>query len=107
VIPHGNIWIGIEDMLYWIIFTIAVFIMLNRRDDGRIRGFALIGMAVGMTAYHFAFSKIFIEVNVRIFRAILIVFLRIVNIFARPADKILRNRLRNFIKLFKMGVGKK
>jgi hypothetical protein len=107
VIPHGNIWIGIEDMLYWVIFTIAVFLMMNNYDDGRIRGFALLGMAAGMTVYHIALSRIIVDVNVRIYRAILIVIIRMANIFIRPADKILRNRLLNFIKLFKMGVGKK
>ena len=28
ILPHGNIWIGVEDFLYWIIFTGVVFVLL-------------------------------------------------------------------------------
>ena len=34
ILPHGNIWIGVEDFLYWIIFTGVVFVLLYRENDG-------------------------------------------------------------------------
>ena len=40
ILPHGNIWIGVEDFLYWIIFTGVVFVLLYRENDGMVRGFA-------------------------------------------------------------------
>ena len=37
ILPHGNIWIGVEDFLYWIIFTGVVFVLLYRENDGMVR----------------------------------------------------------------------
>ena len=40
IVPHGAIWIGVEDFCYWLLCTAAVFLMLYQENDGMIRGFA-------------------------------------------------------------------
>ena len=57
ILPHGNIWIGVEDFLYWIIFTGVVFVLLYRENDGMVRGFAFGGLLVGMTCYYLTSSR--------------------------------------------------
>ena len=57
ILPHGNIWIGVEDFLYWIIFTGVVFVLLYRENDGMVRGFAFGGLLVGMTCYYLLLSR--------------------------------------------------
>lgn len=41
IVPHGAIWIGVEDFCYWLLCTAAVFLMLYQENDGMIRGFAI------------------------------------------------------------------
>ena len=36
LIPHGNIWIGIEDVCYWIFGTVVVFLLLYQKNDGML-----------------------------------------------------------------------
>ena len=43
IVPHGAIWIGVEDFCYWLLCTAAVFLMLYQENDG-IRGFAIGGV---------------------------------------------------------------
>ena len=41
VIPHPNILVGIEDILYWICASIGMFFVLYKGNDGVIRFFAI------------------------------------------------------------------
>ncbi|MFR4128106.1 MAG: spore cortex biosynthesis protein YabQ [Roseburia inulinivorans] len=53
IVPHGAIWIGVEDFCYWLLCTAAVFLMLYQENDGMIRGFAIGGVIFGMILYFF------------------------------------------------------
>ena len=43
LIPHGTMWVGIEDILFWIASAVALFAMRYRENSGYIRGFAIGG----------------------------------------------------------------
>ena len=62
IVPHGAIWIGVEDFCYWLLCTAAVFLMLYQENDGMIRGFAIGGVIFGMILYFFLLSR-FVEEN--------------------------------------------
>lgn len=51
ILPHNIIVISIEDFTYWIFNGLAVFRLLYLENDGVIRGFALIGLFMGMLLY--------------------------------------------------------
>jgi len=57
VIKHNKIWVGSEDVLYWIISGILIFKMMYQMNDGAIRGFAIVGMVIGMVLYHYSISE--------------------------------------------------
>ena len=57
VIKHGNFWIGIEDLLYWLLCTIVVFLLLYLENDGMLRLFAFVGILGGMGIYQLLFSR--------------------------------------------------
>ena len=57
IVPHGAIWIGVEDFCYWLLCTAAVFLMLYQENDGMIRGFAIGGVIFGMILYFFLLSR--------------------------------------------------
>lgn len=67
MVPHGNLWIGIEDFLYWLFCTAAVFVLLYRENDGMVRGFAFGGIVIGMLLYYVTLSRLLIRVNVFLF----------------------------------------
>ena len=62
LIPHGNIWIGIEDACYWIICTMIVFLLLYQKNDGMMRAFCFLGIALGGMIYAFLFSRFVVKI---------------------------------------------
>ena len=63
IIPHGNIWIGIEDVCYWFFSTIVVFLLLYQKNDGMMRAFSFLGISLGGGLYVLLFSRFVIKAN--------------------------------------------
>ena len=57
ILPRGIILVSIEDVIYWIVFGVAVFILLYRENDGAVRGFIVGGIAVGLFLYYQMFGR--------------------------------------------------
>lgn len=58
IVPHGNLWIGAEDVIYWLVCTGTLFVMLYRENDGKGRGFAVWWCAAWHAAVLFAAQQI-------------------------------------------------
>ncbi len=84
IIRHGTVWIGIEDVVYWIFCTIAVFLLLYQKNDGMMRAFSFLGILCGMAFYYFLFSRFVIKICVFFFGGILRIFSRTVHFFLKP-----------------------
>lgn len=52
IVPHGIWAVALEDVLYWIGTALLIFQLLYRENDGAVRGYALVAVAVGMLLYH-------------------------------------------------------
>lgn len=52
LIPRGIVLVSVEDVLYWLIFGLAVFLLLYRENDGTLRGFIVGGTALGLILYY-------------------------------------------------------
>lgn len=57
VVKHNKLWAGFEDLLYWAVSAVLIFRMMYRINDGSIRGFAIVGVVIGMTLYHYSISE--------------------------------------------------
>lgn len=57
IIPHGIIWISIEDLLYWAFVGSWLFLKVCQVNNGIIRGYMIIGMLAGIVLYYFLFSR--------------------------------------------------
>ncbi|MGN0335268.1 MAG: spore cortex biosynthesis protein YabQ [Lachnospiraceae bacterium] len=61
VISHGNFWIGVEDLLFWVGTAFWCFFIFYRENDGSIRMYAMIAMGGGMLIYHQLISEWFVK----------------------------------------------
>lgn len=52
LIPRGIVLVSVEDVFYWLIFGLAVFLLLYRENDGTLRGFIVGGTALGLILYY-------------------------------------------------------
>lgn len=101
IVPHGNVWIGVEDLVYWMICTGVVFVMLYWENDGMVRGFALLGLVFGMTLYHLLLSRYIVSVNVLILKTVLGYICKIFRFFFGPVIRIGKKVVRFLIKQLK------
>lgn len=113
IVPHGNLWIGVEDFLYWLICTGAVFVMLYQENDGMVRGFTFLGIVCGMIFYYLLLSQFVIKVNVFVLRKVLRFFGKILGFFFGPiwriikkAGRFLRKQLKKLLRAVKMSLCK-
>lgn len=56
-IPHSIVVISIEDVLYWIVAGLLMFMLLYKEDAGSIRWFAVALTVGGMLIYNFGISR--------------------------------------------------
>ena len=61
LVPHGTIWIAIEDILFWVGSAVAVFAMLYQENDGYLRGFSIGGVVLGMILYSVTLSPLVVR----------------------------------------------
>lgn len=59
--PHHPIWIGVEDMVYWIYASLVTFTLLYKLNDGGLRGYAIVGIFVGMVLYDRLISRFLLK----------------------------------------------
>ena len=87
LVPHGNIWIGIEDVCYWLFCTVVVFLLLYQRNDGMMRAFCFIGIAIGGVSYAFLLSRFVVKICVKILGTMLKFLGKILGVIGKPFVK--------------------
>lgn len=121
LIPHGTVWVGIEDILFWVASAVVLFAMLYRENSGYIRGFAIGGVVVGMLMYNLLLSRLVVRVSVFILKKILFLVSRpfawTARLFHRPLGfvrktgkkvvRFLKNRLKKIWRTVRIGLCKR
>lgn len=75
VISHGNLWIGIEDFAFWVWTALWIFSVLYRENDGNLRMYTILAMALGMLLYHKTISEPFVEFSGKILKKVFSILL--------------------------------
>lgn len=52
LIPHGIVWLSVEDILFWMAASLITFMVCFVEDAGNIRWFAVAGKVIGALMYH-------------------------------------------------------
>ncbi len=90
---HKNVYIQIEDFMYWIIVTFTSFLILLHKNNGAIRMYGIIGLLIGYVINETLVSKWTVEIGVR--------FVTYVLIFIKQLIKIVMFPIRVLLKIFK------
>lgn len=56
LIPHGKVWLWVEDTLYWCLAAIPTFYLFFSYNEGVIRWYGLLGILVGAVLYETGIS---------------------------------------------------
>lgn len=56
-VSHGRTWIAVEDVCFWVLSAVGIFLFVCHEDDGKVRGFVLLGNLLGMSCYHILMSR--------------------------------------------------
>lgn len=75
VIAHGNLWIGIEDFIFWIWTSLWAFSVLYRENDGSLRMYTILTMVLGMLLYHKTISEPMVEFLGKLFKKVFVILL--------------------------------
>lgn len=51
LVPHGNLWTGLEDLIYWIYCAVMTFSLLFWENSGILRGYVIACVFSGMILY--------------------------------------------------------
>ncbi len=94
VIKHDRFFIAVEDLIFWVLASLFIFAMMYKENNGIIRGFSVMGMAIGMVIYHYIISDIFVTM-----------ITKLIHMLLRPFS-IAYNSVKKFI-LFLASKGKK
>ena len=100
-----------EDLLFWILTGFSILYFIFVFNNGEIRLFMFLGIAVGITLYMLIFSSLFIKINVtiitffkkifiKVFEIILIPFKFIKKMFFKPISFIFINIRKSFTNLY-------
>jgi len=63
-------WLPVLDVVYWMAAALIVFRVLYASNNGEVRAYVFIGLAIGMVIYYFLFSRIVIHVTKWMIRAV-------------------------------------
>lgn len=62
IISHGVIFIAIEDLIFWVFSSYALFIMLMQEYSGKIRWFTIVGVMIGVILYRLTISDFLVRI---------------------------------------------
>lgn len=51
LVPHGNLWKGLEDFFYWLYCAFMTFSLLFNENSGILRGYVVVSVFLGMLLY--------------------------------------------------------
>ena len=76
IVKHKNIFVSIEDFLYWSMAGVVIFAFVYAENDGRIRWFIIAGICIGAWVYAKSFGAFMVKYTSRYINKILNIVLK-------------------------------
>ncbi len=90
VVKHGVFAVGIEDFIYWVGSSFFVFHIIYIRNDGIIRGFAILAIILGMLIYNITISHVLVKYISMIINKIIHIVTAPIKWIVKKCSKILK-----------------
>lgn len=84
----GSLVIHVEDLLFWLIVSIVMFMTIYYSNDGELRVFMFIGACIGVILYVLLLSRIVMASSLFIIRIVSYPFVLIIRILKAPVCKL-------------------
>ena len=97
-IPHNNLWIGLEDALFWFASGLWTFVLIFVYQDGVLRLYVALAIGLGMFLYRKTLSKWVIK----IISKPLCLFFGFISKISKKFEKIRKKLLQNLSKKDKL-----
>jgi spore cortex biosynthesis protein YabQ len=85
VFKHNGFFIAVEDLIFWVMSSLFIFIMMYKENNGIIRGFSIMGMTIGMVLYHYILSELLVNLITKLiytlFRPFILAFNQVKRLF--------------------------
>lgn len=109
VLPHGDLLVSLEDILFWVYCADRVFLLMYYESNGTLRWFAIAGAIVGMLLYRRLVGTYLVKYASRLLRWVFGILGRVLAFLLRPfvrlyeriRDKIRRRAKQYAVKLLK------
>ncbi|MBE5960807.1 MAG: hypothetical protein E7256_05400 [Lachnospiraceae bacterium] len=97
IIRHGKILIAIEDICFWITSGVLIFRMMYLKNNGTIRWYAVLGIIIGMNAYHFLLSRFLVTYVTKALKTLIHWIKKTIHILLTPG-RLLLKQIRRFYR---------
>ncbi len=64
--PRRALWVSLEDLAYWSLAGVFLFGKMYQANEGKIRGYSVIAVMLGMALYSYGVSGAFVSTAVKI-----------------------------------------
>lgn len=100
IVKRGRIAISIEDVFYWFVVSIIMFIFLYQINGGTVRAYVIVAVAIGMILYEISIGRFVVKYVSKILRVIINKIGKIL----RKVLNIIKFALKKCLKPFKIVV---
>jgi len=101
IIIHGVVAVGVEDFFYWVACSFFVFHMIYIRNDGILRGFAILAIVLGMLVYNLTISNLLVKYISMILNKMIKIINKIINVILSPVKWIAKLASKVLKKCYK------
>ena len=84
---HGQLWVAIEDICYWIFCAVFLFGIVLKENGGVFRSFFVVGVIIGSLIYYYGISRYFVGITSKIINKILDIVKKVLNFILKPFKK--------------------
>lgn len=88
-IPHKRVmWIAAEDIIYWIVVVLHIYVSFYDATQGVLRGYIVAGLLSGAWIYRVSVGAFYIKYMTKAVKCLIMPFKRIHNVCRMLADKL-------------------
>ncbi len=99
LIRMNVLWVGLCDLLFWLLCTIAVFYAARLTNQGELRWYEFIGILLGLALYFLLFGSLVVQGLTVLLRTVAKILLFIIKLFLIPVRLFVRPILFLFRKM--------